>query len=649
MSSFLTKYKEVVASTILLAAALIVEHTLSLSSTAYLPLYVLSYLAVGGPVWLQAYQSIKKGTIFSEFLLMGIATVGAFAIGEYAEGVAVMLFYMVGEHVQHGAVHRARHSIKKLINEQPDVATVERNGATEEVHPSDIQIDEIIQVKPGEKVPLDGILLSDYASLNTAALTGESKPMTRESGEEVWAGSINQDKPLRIRVSSKFKDTKLASILDMVQEAAQRKAPTQRFITKFAAVYTPIVVWLAVALTFAPYLVVDNYVFQEWFYRALIFLVVSCPCGLVISIPLGYFGGIGAASQNGILLKGSDFLDRLRKLDTLFVDKTGTLTEGTFEVQDIVPVNGFDEAELLTLAASLEQQSTHPIAKAILDRTNGQPLQDVQNQQEVSGKGVKGIIDHQEVLVGNKGFMQQHGIQIEEGSFTEPHTFIHLSVDRKHAGTISIADRTKSDSKEAVARLQQQGIDQVTMLSGDNQAVVDYVAQDLGLDNALGSLLPDEKYKKVKQALTESNTVGFVGDGINDAPVITLADIGLAMGGIGSDATIETADVVIQTDQPSKIPLAIDIAHFTHRIVWQNIGIALGIKVAIMGLAIVGYASMWAAIFADVGVALIAIANAVRVQHKFSDSSVTDLLGSSETEQADQDMDAQPCCESCST
>ncbi|MCW9708429.1 cadmium-translocating P-type ATPase [Aliifodinibius sp. 1BSP15-2V2] len=648
MTLFFKKYKEVISSSVLLAVGLIAEFVLALSGYIYLPLYILSYLVVGGPVWVKAFKSIAKGTIFSEFLLMGIATVGAFAIGEYAEGVAVMLFYMIGEHVQHGAVHRAKHSIRELINQQPDIATVERSGSTEEVHPSEVAMKEIIQVKPGEKVPLDGLLLTDKASFNTAALTGESKPMSRESGEEVWAGSINQDTPVRIRVTSDFQDTKLSSILEMVQEASQRKAPTQRFIARFAAVYTPIVVWLAVALTFMPYLLVENYIFQDWFYRALIFLVVSCPCGLVISIPLGYFGGIGAASQNGILLKGSDFLDQLRKMDTLFVDKTGTLTKGNFEVQDINSLNGFSKDELLTLAASLEQQSTHPVAKAILSATNGQILKTVHDQQEVSGKGVKGIVDQQEIVVGNRGFLLQHGIQLDENSFAEPHTFIHVAVDRTHAGTISIADQIKPDSKQAVAKLKEQGIGQIAMLSGDNQRVVDYIASELGLDEAYGDLLPDEKYRRVERALASSGTVGFVGDGINDAPVITLADVGLAMGGIGSDATIETADVVIQTDQPSKIPLAVDIAHFTHRIVWQNIVIALGIKVGIMALAVMGYASMWAAIFADVGVALIAIGNAVRVQHRFSDSTFSEMMTSTEIESSTDDQEAQPCCDSCS-
>ncbi|MDR8391985.1 cadmium-translocating P-type ATPase [Aliifodinibius sp. S!AR15-10] len=647
MVSFLTKYKEAAASALLLVAALILEHAFSFPNQhyVYLTLYGLSYLVVGGPVWMSAFRSIKKGTIFSEFLLMGIATVGAFAIGEYAEGVAVMLFYMIGEYAQSNAVHRARHSIKTLIDQQPDVAMVERDGVALMLHPSKVKVGEVIQVRPGEKVPLDGELLTEKASFNTAALTGESKPMSRKSGDEIWAGSINQDQPVRIKVTSRHEDTKLSNILEMVQEAAQRKAPTQRFMTKFARVYTPIVVWLAVGLTFLPYLMVDTYLFQEWFYRALVFLVISCPCGLVISIPLGYFGGIGAASRNGILLKGSDYLDQLRKMKTLFLDKTGTLTEGSFEVQEIHPVNGYSKEELLQLAASLEQQSTHPIGKAILNRSNGQLLHDVEGQQEISGKGLKGRIDQREVLLGNRQLLVDNGIKIQANGFSDPNTYVYLGVDGKHAGTISIADRIKEDSKQAIDKLRSLGVNELIMLSGDNQDVVDHVAGKLGLDAAYGSLLPDQKYKHVEQALHPSKTVGFIGDGVNDAPVITLADVGIAMGGIGSDATVETADVVIQTDQPSKIPVAIDIARFTHRVVWQNIGFALGIKVLIMGLAMVGFASMWAAIFADVGVALIAIANAIRIQNKFSDSSSWGLSGSSS--QGLSSEAPATCCDAC--
>lgn len=645
MISFIKRYKEAVVSAIFLTAAVIVEYALSFPGQfyVYLSLYGISYLSVGGPVWIKAFKSIKNGTIFSEFLLMGIATIGAFAIGEYTEGVAVMLFYMIGEYAQHGAVLRAKSSIKALIEQQPDIAIVERNGVTIPVHPSKIEVGEIIQVKPGEKVPLDGKLLTDKASFNTAALTGESKPMSRTVGEEVWAGSINQDTPVRIKVTSGYEDTKLSHILAMVQEASKRKAPTQRFMTRFAKVYTPMVVWMAVALTFVPYLFVENYVFQDWFYRALIFLVVSCPCGLVISIPLGYFGGIGAASRNGILFKGSDFLDQLRKMKVLFMDKTGTMTEGSFEVRNVYPVNGYSKEELVTLAASLEQQSTHPIAKAILNYTNGQELYPVENQQEISGKGLTGTVKQRPIVVGNRDLLQQHGIEIASNNIDDPYTFVYVAKDGTHVGTISIADQIKDDSKQAIEKLRKQGIKEIVMLSGDNQKVVDHVSRKLGLDYGYGGLLPDEKYRHVEQALHPQKTVGFIGDGVNDAPVVTLADVGIAMGGIGSDATIETADVVIQTDQPSKIPLAIDIANFTHRVVWQNIGFALGVKVLVMALATLGLATMWEAIFADVGVALIAIGNAIRIQSRYSNSSFS--LG--ENLVAETNPAAASCCESC--
>lgn len=646
MTLFLKKYKEAVASTIFLAIALIVEFGFSFTGQAYvyLPLYTFSYLAVGGPVWIKAFKSIKNGTIFSEFLLMGIATIGAFAIGEYTEGVAVMLFYMIGEYAQGNAVHRARKSIKSLVENKPDIAIVERNGVTIPVHPSKVGIGDVIQVKPGEKVPLDGELLSDKASFNTAALTGESKPISREMGEEIWGGSINQDTPVRIKVTSDFEDTKLSNILKMVQEASKRKAPTQRFITRFAKVYTPIIVWLATALTFAPYLFVENYIFQDWFYRALIFLVVSCPCGLVISVPLGYFGGIGAASRNGILLKGSDYLDQLRKMNTLFMDKTGTMTEGSFEVRDVFTVNGHSKDELITLAASLEQQSTHPIAQAILNYANGQALHPVENQQEILGKGLKGIINQKEVIVGNRDLLQQYDVSLSSTDLDDPYTYVHVAENGTHIGTISIADQIKEDSKEAIQELRKLGIEDIIMLSGDNQAVVDHVSQKLGLDQGYGGLLPEDKYRHVEQALHPKKTVGFIGDGVNDAPVITLADVGIAMGGIGSDATVETADVVIQTDQPSKIPKAIEIARYTHRIVWQNIGFALGIKVLVMALATLGLATMWEAIFADVGVALIAIGNAIRIQNKYSDSSFS-LSKSSSNNEAEQAP--VTCCDNC--
>lgn len=647
------KYTDIAVAFAGLAVALIADYVLTFSYSGYLALlfYAIAYVAVGGPVWMKAWESFRNGTLFSEFFLMGIATAGAFALGEYAEGVAVMLFYMIGENVQHGAVHRARNSIRKLINEQPEKAEVERNGTTEEVHPSEVNPGEIIRVKPGAKVPLDGVLLSERSSFNTAALTGESVPVTRKEGEEVWAGSINTEVPVLIRVSTRFKDSKLAGILNMVQEAAARKAPTQRFMTRFARIYTPAVVWIAVALTFIPYFFTDPYLFSEWFYRALIFLVISCPCGLVISIPLGYFGGIGAASRNGILLKGSDFLDRLRKLDTLFLDKTGTLTEGVFEVSGIQTHNGMEEAEVLKYAAALEQHSTHPVARAVLKKINGQFVPDADQQKELAGKGITGSVEGRQVLAGNRKLMSEYGVTLSDADLSTGSTEVLVAVDGKHTGTIRIADKLRSDSNTLIKELHKRGVKHITMLSGDNEQVVSNTAEGLGISSAYGNLLPEDKYRLVEAALAKDKTVGFVGDGLNDAPVITLADIGIAMGGIGSDATIDTADVVIQTDHPSRLVTAIDISRFTHRIVWQNIILALGIKAAVMVLAAYGLASMWEAVFADVGVALLAVFNAVRIQHKFSpDGSFFSFLSSSDTGEADNDSSENTqssCCSEC--
>lgn len=648
MLSFIKKYKEVALSSAFLIAALLFQHVFHFTGHQYfyLSLYGISYLFVGGPVWVKAIDSIKKGTVFSEFLLMGIATVGAFILGEYAEGVAVMLFYMIGEYAQGNAVQRARHSIQTLINQQPDTAVVEQGHDVKEVDAARVETGAIIQVKPGQKVPLDGILLSPNASLNTAALTGESKARSYKKGDEVWAGSINEVVPIRIKVTSTFKDTKLANILNMVQEATQRKAPVQRFMTRFAKVYTPIVVWLAIGVTFLPYFFTDPYVFHDWFYKALIFLVISCPCGLVISIPLGYFGGIGAASANGILLKGSDYLDQLRKMNVLYLDKTGTLTEGAFEVQSVTVYNGLSQEEVVSYAASLEQHSTHPIGKAILSFKNGQAFYEVKDQVEISGKGVKGSVQQKRVLVGNAQLLNDHGVSLSTGDFTKPNTYVHIAVEDQHAGTITISDSLKEDSEQTIRALKENGVKRIVMLSGDNQQVASYVADQLGIDEAYGNLLPEDKYRFVEQSLGNGNTVGFAGDGVNDAPVITLADVGIAMGGVGSDATIETADVVIQNDQPSKILTGIDISRYTQKIVWQNIGFALGIKILVMVLATAGLATMWEAIFADVGVALIAIANAIRIQYKFSEGlTFRSMFSGSQTDS--QNNVPAACCDTC--
>ncbi len=575
--------------------------------------YIVAYIPVGFPVIKDAVTSIAKGSFFSEFFLMSIATIGAFFIGEYSEGVAVMLFYAVGELFQSAAVKRAKRSIKSLLDVRPDIVTVIRNGSTTAILPSEVLIGETIQVKSGEKVALDGELISDSSSFNTAALTGESKPDTRRKGEQVLAGMINLNSVSEIKVTALFKDSKLSRILELVQEASVRKAPTQLFISKFAKIYTPIVVFLAVGICLLPILFVANYVFNDWLYRSLVFLVISCPCALVISIPLGYFGGIGLASRNGILFKGSNYLDVVTKIDTVVLDKTGTLTKGVFKVQQIVPV-GIDDKELLKITAAIEGKSTHPIATAITKHA-GDLIKNVvvQNIEEVSGHGLKGNIDGKEVLAGNLKLLKKFSIPYDAAVESIVDTIVVVAVNNKYAGYITISDEIKEDAAQAIKDMHDLNIKTV-MLSGDKQTVVDKVAQILKIDNAFGNLLPEDKVNKVQSLKNENKTIAFVGDGVNDAPVIALADAGIAMGGLGSDATIETADIVIQNDMPSKIVTAIKIGKVTRKIVWQNITMAMGVKVVVLIMGAGGIATLWEAVFADVGVALLAILNAVRVQ-----------------------------------
>ena len=576
--------------------------------------YIVAYVPVGVPVIKDAGTSIAKGAFFSEFFLMSIATIGAFFIGEYSEGVAVMLFYTVGELFQSAAVKRAKRSIKSLLDVRPDTVSVIRNGITATISPSEVKIGEAIQVKPGEKVALDGELISEVSSFNTAALTGESKPDTKRKGEQVLAGMINLNTVSEIKVTALFKDSKLSRILELVQEATARKAPTQLFISKFAKIYTPIVVFLAVGICLLPALFVSNYVFNDWLYRALVFLVISCPCALVISIPLGYFGGIGLASRNGILFKGSNYLDVMTKIDTVVMDKTGTLTKGVFKVQQIVPV-GINEKELLKLTAAIESKSTHPIALAIVKQA-GELLKgvEVQNVEEISGHGLKGTIEGKEVLAGNLKLLKKFNITYDTAVENIIETIVVVAVNGKYAGYITIADEIKDDAKQAIADLHLLK-QKIVMLSGDKQSVVDKVAKELNIVNAYGNLLPEDKVNKVQSLKDENRTIAFVGDGVNDAPVIALADAGIAMGGLGSDATIETADVVIQNDMPSKIVTSIKIGKTTQKIVWQNIIMAMGVKVIVLALGAGGVATLWEAVFADVGVALVAILNAVRIQN----------------------------------
>jgi Cd2+/Zn2+-exporting ATPase len=575
--------------------------------------YLVSYAPVGLPVIKDAFKSLSKGSIFSEFFLMTIATIGAFFIGEYAEGVSVMLFYAVGELFQSAAVKRAKGNIKALLDVRPDIVTVLRNGIAYTISPSKVMIGEIIQVKPGEKVALDGILQNDSSSFNTAALTGESKPDTKRNGEQVLAGMINLNVVSEIRVTALFKDSKLSRILELVQEATKQKAPTQLFISKFAKTYTAIVVYLALAICLLPYFFTEHYVFNDWLYRSLVFLVISCPCALVVSVPLGYFGGIGLASKNGILFKGSNFLDVMTKVDTVVMDKTGTLTKGVFNVQKIFAVE-MGENELLKLTAALESKSTHPIAIAITKHA-GEVLKGVsiENIEEISGHGLSGKINGNQVLAGNLKLLKKYNIAFDNELENFVESMVAVAVNGKYAGYIIVADELKDDVKQAIIDLHALNMD-VIVLSGDKQSVVNKVAKELNIKYAFGSLLPEDKVNKVKELKKENRTIAFIGDGINDAPVLALADAGIAMGGMGSDAAIETADIVIQNDMPSKIVSAIKIGKVTRSIVWQSIILALGVKVVVMALGAGGVATLWEAVFADVGVALLAILNAVRVQ-----------------------------------
>ena len=606
-----------IISLLLLLVALYFDHYLKpnwFTDWIRIAWYVIAYIPVGLPVLKEAYQSILKGAFFSEFFLMGIATVGAFAIGEYPEGVAVMLFYAVGEVFQTLAVSRAQADIKSLLDQRPDEVTVLRNNIYETVKAETVEIGEIIQLKSGEKLGLDGKLISDKASFNTAALTGESKPDTKLKGQIVLAGMINLNTIAEVKVTTAFTDSKLSKILELVQNATSQKAPTELFIRKFAKIYTPIVVYLAIAITVFPYFFVAEYIFADWLYRALIFLVISCPCALVISIPLGYFGGIGAASKKGILFKGSNFLDVIANIKNVVMDKTGTMTEGVFKVQEVVFEPSYNQTEILEMVNALESKSTHPIATAIheyVGEVNTTLL--LENVEEIPGHGLKATISGKELLVGNFKLMEKFGIKHEADVSEIVYTLIAIAYDQKFVGYLTVADSIKEDAKLTIRKLKSLGV-KTTMLSGDKNSVVQFVAQELGIANAFGDLLPEDKVVKLQAIKAKSGTVAFVGDGVNDAPVVALSDVGIAMGGLGSDATIETADVVIQDDMPSKIPMAINIGQQTKKIVWQNITLAFIVKGDVLILGAGGLATMWEAVFADVGVALLAILNAIRIQ-----------------------------------
>lgn len=615
--SVIETFLPAIVSFVLLIVGIVMDHMIKPEwFTGWIRLiwYLIAYIPVGLPVLKEAFGSIKNGDVFSEFFLMGIATVGAFAIGEYPEGVAVMLFYSVGEVFQAMAVTRAKTDIKSLLDQRPDEVTVIRDGKPETVKAEKVNIGDIIQLKSGEKLGLDGKLLSETASFNTAALTGESKPDTKTKGDLVLAGMINLNTVSEIEVTTAYKDSKLSHILEMVQNATAQKAPTELFIRKFAKVYTPIVVFLAIGIALMPYFFVGNYEFRDWLYRALVFLVISCPCALVISIPLGYFGGIGAGSRNGILFKGSNFLDVLATVQNVVMDKTGTMTEGVFKVQEVNFNNEFNKNEILTFINALEAKSSHPVATAIHEYAGAiDHSVELENIEEIAGQGLKAIVGGKELLVGNFRLMDASGIRYDLNPDNIIYTVVAVAYDKEFVGYLTIADSIKADAKFTIDQLKSLGI-KTTMLSGDKSSVVKYVADTLGIQNAHGDLLPEDKVNIVKEIKARKQTVAFIGDGVNDAPVVALSDVGIAMGGLGSDATIETADVVIQDDRPGKIPMAINIGKQTKRIVWQNIILAFAVKAAVLVLGAGGLATMWEAVFADVGVALLAILNAVRIQ-----------------------------------
>lgn len=608
--------KNLLIALIILLTLLLLEYAFRIIIASYLKLIfsAVAYFLAGWPVIDLAVRKASRGDFFNEFVLMTIATIGAFLIGEYEEGVAVMVFYQIGEWFQDSAVDKAKRNIKALLDVRPEEVTVIRDGKELAVHPNQVAIDEIIRIKAGEKVALDGILSSDSASFNTAALTGESKPDTKYKNEEVLAGMINLEKVSLVQVRVAFKDSKLSRILEMVQDATARKSQTQLFISKFSKVYVPIVFGLAVAVCLLPAFFVDEYIFREWFYRSLVFLVISCPCALVVSIPLGYFGGIGLASRKGILFKGGNFLDAITTVDSIVMDKTGTLTKGVFEVREVKSAQGITPSELLRYAKAIESQSTHPIAKAVMRHDhNEEPVQPAEQVEEIAGHGLKGIVNGREVLAGNAKLLEKFGISYPAEIKSIVDSIVILAINQQYAGYITVADQIKDDAAEVIRKMKDSGLHTV-MLSGDKSSVVNDVAQKLGIDEAYGNLLPEDKVKHVQALLDQNRKVAFAGDGVNDAPVVALATVGIAMGGLGADATVETADVVIQNDEPRKILAAIRIGKLTRNIVWQNIILALSVKIIVLILGAGGVATLWEAVIADVGVALAAILNAVRVQ-----------------------------------
>ena len=583
----------------------------SFSDTVSLVLYVASYILIGGEVVLAAIKNIAKGEVFDENFLMTVATIGAFAIKEFPEAVAVMLFYQIGETIQGYAVNKSRTSISSLMDIRADYANLLRNGKEEKVNPEIININDVIIIKPGERVPLDGIVIEGESYVDTSALTGESVPRKVTAGNEILSGGINTNGVIKVQVTKVFGESTVSRILEMVENAASKKADTEKFITKFAKVYTPIVVGLAVVIAVFPPLLLKGAEFSEWLYRALVFLVVSCPCALVVSVPLGFFSGIGGASKKGVLVKGSNYLELLKDVETVVFDKTGTLTEGIFAVTEI-NTNNITEEELIEKAAMAESFSNHPIAVSIVRAYGKEVAKDeIKDYEEIPGHGIKALISGEEVLVGNAKLMKEFNVEFKEVESIG--TVVYTAINGEFKGSIVISDKIKENVKEALQSLKRVGIKKTVMLTGDNKKTADKVAEIVGLDQVYSELLPLDKVTKVEELLSSAKgKVAFVGDGVNDAPVLARADIGIAMGGIGSDAAIEAADVVLMKDDVSALVDAVNISKKTSKVLWQNIIFALGVKVIVMILSTLGFANMWAAVFADVGVTIIAVINSTR-------------------------------------
>ena len=576
-------------------------------------IYIGAYLIVGLEIIIKAIKNIFKGEVFDEHFLMAVATIGAFAIGEFPEAVAVMLFYQIGELFQDYAVDKSKESITNLMDIRPDVAVVKRNGKLETLKPETVKIGEEIVVKPGEKIPLDGTIIDGSSMLDTSALTGESVPRSAKIGEKVLSGCINQSGVLTIKVEKEFGESTVSKILDLVENASNKKSKSENFITKFAKIYTPTVVGIAILLAIIPPFLLKWGSFSEWLERALTFLVVSCPCALVISIPLGFFGGIGGASRKGVLIKGSNYLELLSKTDIFVFDKTGTLTEGVFEVQKINPVD-ISEEELLKIAAYAESYSNHPISASIKKAYQKEINQEIiEKTEEISGKGIISQIENKTVVIGNNKIMQEKGIEYKKCN--DIGTILYVAINNKFEGSIVIADKIKEDAKQTIQGLKRNNVSKTVMLTGDKKEIAEKVAKQIEIDEVYTDLLPDQKVEKVEELIkqkTEKGKLAFVGDGINDAPVLAISDIGIAMGGLGSDAAIEAADIVIMNDKPSKILEAIKISNKTMRIVKQNIIFAISVKILVLILGACGIATMWEAVFADVGVSFIAILNSLR-------------------------------------